>query len=64
MDYEAIIGMEVHAPSRPPKMFLRVRRQLCRRAAQYPRRPVCLGLPGAAGDGRVAIEYVLMAGLA
>jgi len=66
MDYEAIIGMEVHAQLKTAsKMFCGCDANYAAAPPNTHVCPVCLGLPGALPVmNRVAIEYVLMAGLA
>ncbi len=66
MDYEAIIGMEVHAQLKTAsKMFCGCDANYAAAPPNTHVCPVCLGMPGALPVmNRVAIEYVIMAGLA
>ncbi|NIN63536.1 MAG: Asp-tRNA(Asn)/Glu-tRNA(Gln) amidotransferase subunit GatB [Anaerolineae bacterium] len=66
MEYEAIIGMEVHAQlSTKSKMFCGCRAEIVDRAPNSLVCPVCLGMPGVLPTiNRKAIEYSFMTALA
>jgi aspartyl-tRNA(Asn)/glutamyl-tRNA(Gln) amidotransferase subunit B len=66
MEYEAIIGMEVHAQlSTKSKMFCRCRAEIVDREPNALVCPVCLGMPGVLPTiNRKAIEYSFMTALA
>jgi aspartyl-tRNA(Asn)/glutamyl-tRNA(Gln) amidotransferase subunit B len=66
MEYEAIIGMEVHAQlSTKSKMFCRCRAEIVGREPNSLVCPVCLGMPGVLPTiNRKAIEYSFMTALA
>lgn len=66
MEYEAVIGMEVHAQlSTKSKMFCRCSAQIVGQDPNHLVCPVCLGMPGVLPTiNRRAIEYSLMTALA
>ncbi|MDH4208153.1 MAG: Asp-tRNA(Asn)/Glu-tRNA(Gln) amidotransferase subunit GatB, partial [Anaerolineae bacterium] len=66
MEYEAIIGMEVHAQlSTKSKMFCRCSADIVDQGPNRVVCPVCLGLPGALPTiNGTAVEYSFMAALA
>ncbi len=66
MEYEAVIGMEVHAQlSTKSKMFCGCSAQIAGRDPNHVVCPVCLGMPGVLPTiNRKAVEYSLMTALA